>query len=58
MKIIKAEKQGEGYNVYMEGTDMIAYVHLKEEIEGLRKAGFIPQLPKPILKKASNQRRK
>jgi len=41
MKITKVEKSGNGYNVHMEGTDMIAFVHLPEEIEGLKKDGWI-----------------
>lgn len=50
MKILKVVPQGKGYDVYMEGTDMVAHLHTKEEIEGLKKAGFIKKV-KPIKKK-------
>jgi len=50
MKILKVEKQGNGYDVHMEGTDMVAHLHLPEEIEGLKKDGWIKEVKKPVLK--------
>lgn len=50
MKIEKIEKVADGYHVFFVDSDMIAFVHKKEEIDGLKKAGLIKE-PKPIKKK-------
>jgi len=55
MKITKVKKSGNGYNVHLENCDMIAFVHLPEEIDGLKKDGWI----KPDLKmKLKTQKKK
>jgi hypothetical protein len=47
MEILKTEKAEGGYNVYFKDIDMVAFVHLKEEIEDLKKQGFIKS-EKPV----------
>lgn len=41
MDILKVEKVEGGYNVYLKDSDMVVFTHKKDEIEGLKKAGFI-----------------
>jgi len=43
MTIKETKKVGNGYEIYFENCDMIAFVHKKEEIEDLKKKGLIKE---------------
>lgn len=50
MEILKVEKTEGGYNVYLKDSDMVVFSHTKEDIEGLKKAGYIKE-EKPVKKR-------
>lgn len=54
MIVKEVEKVNNGYNVYFEDCDMVAFVHKPEEIEHLKKKGLIKE-EKPVIKKANKK---
>lgn len=47
-KIKEVKPSDNGYNVYFEDIDMVAFVDKKDEIKALEKAGYIKKTKKKL----------